>query len=170
MITAEHEYNQRLYQALGIAMSEWALVDNALVRCYAQCKGRDIEAEWHAFWQKYGRSAFGTRKKEASKVIALHVIGDEALGTRWAQIEPKLMPLADRRNAMAHGSVGWWDGQPSIAPYYFARLDASDVLPQGLLRVDDINAARNDFVDLKVELIAFYEALGGTTGWRPVSP
>ena len=62
--------------------------------------------------------------------------------------------MADKRNDLAHGSVGLWAGQPGIAPYYFARLDTA-VVPPVVLRVPDIDFVKNDVLDLIEQLDGF---------------
>jgi hypothetical protein len=70
-----------------------------------------------AYWAMI---AFSTRRKAAAKVIAAAVAG--LLAAEWGKLIPNLKAQADRRNELAHGSIGLDKGRPVLAPYYFARV------------------------------------------------
>jgi hypothetical protein len=144
-----------VHSALGKALSMWAVIENVLGRCYAYCKGGDEEAAMAEYWKK---KYFNRRKDAAIKFVSPVVAGDDALRLEWDRLLVCLKAMATKRGELAHGSVGLWEGQPGIAPYYFARLNDNGV-PPVVLHVADINGITNDFIDLIEQLDGFRSRL-----------
>lgn len=163
------EMNQEqveLYATLGLAITQWAHVEQSLLKVY-----------WHAMGEPDNDSAaacFYTIMNFNSKVAitdaALQVKhgGNEATISRWKNIQNKLLKRAKRRNELAHFQTFWdmADGKltGAIIPHMANPLVWAGNQPisiQNGHKVRDIEAFRLKFAECFVDLENFFCFLRG---------
>ena len=119
MIPDDHEGFTPVYIALGKAINRWGLVEHVLARCYAVCLGGPRDVARTKFWEVEG--GFARRKRATDELVRPKVVGDPVLFPEWEGLSGRLVLLAKQRHQLAHGSVGIWQGQPAIAPFFFEK-------------------------------------------------